>query len=71
MIIVIMYLSLGFGFALASWLQAVEVEINEGVTPSRFVFSRPFMFFFLLWWLVAIYCYRSCITKTIPKWRGK
>lgn len=30
------YVSVGFGFALASWLQAAEIEVNETGSHSTF-----------------------------------
>lgn len=63
---IVIYLSIGFGFALASWLQASEVRVKEGKKPSRFIFSKPFVFISLSWWLVAIYCYRAEVKRTIP-----
>jgi hypothetical protein len=61
-----LYLSAGFGFAFASYLQAAEISVNnkKGIPP---LFTGAYLFFVLAWWLVAIYCYRTEVSRTIQK----
>lgn len=61
-----LYLATGFGFAVASYLQAAEISVNnkKGI-PS--LFNRTYVFFILAWWLVAIYCYRTEVSRTVAK----
>lgn len=60
------YIFSGIGFSLASWLQAAELEVNEGRIPSKF-FSRALPWFVLGWPVFAVYCYRAEVSRTIEK----
>tara|TARA_R110000772_G_scaffold99800_1_gene199762 strand:- start:5953 stop:6201 length:249 start_codon:yes stop_codon:yes gene_type:complete len=60
------YFLIGFGFALASWLQAAKDDVKNKRKPSRFIFSKTFVFFVGGWWLVALYCYRAEVKRDIP-----
>lgn len=60
------YVSIGFGFALASWLQAAEIEVNETGVHSAF-FSKALLWFVFGWSVFAIYCYRAEVSRTIEK----
>ncbi|WPH64054.1 hypothetical protein vBVpP1_54 [Vibrio phage vB_VpP_1] len=57
------YLLIGAGFALASWLQAAEEEVKEGVYTG---ISWEAVFWFVVAWpFLAVYCYRTEVSKTI------
>lgn len=64
--VVIGYLLVGFGFSLSSWLQAAEREVSKGKDPSPF-FGWNLFYFTTLWPLLALYCYRAEVLKTIEK----
>ncbi|WRQ13091.1 hypothetical protein [Vibrio phage vB_VpM-pA2SJ1] len=57
------YLMIGLGFALASWLQAAEIEVNE--TGSYTLDWSTALWFTLAWPVIAAYCYRTEVSKTI------
>lgn len=61
-LILISHLSMGLGFAIASWLQAAELEVNEGKEVSSF-FTGPCILFIVFWWLFVIHCYRHDVKK--------
>ncbi len=64
--VLIGYLSAGFGFALASWLQGAEQQVDAGEAPDR-LFQGKITIFILMWPLIALYCYRTEVTRTINK----
>lgn len=64
MIYLIVYLAIGFGFALASWLQAQEKRVRNKQTITLNL--KMWLVFILLWWGVALYCYRAEVKRTIP-----
>lgn len=64
-IILIIYLSIGFGFALAAWLEAAEMEVNKKKDIPKFL-SKTLIIFVLMWPFIALYCWRAKVKKTIP-----
>jgi len=58
------YVFTGIGFAIASWLQAAEVEVNETGSYSTF-FSSVALWFIFGWPVFALYCYKRDVKKTI------
>ena len=59
------YLLIGVGFALSSWLEHAEQEVKKGKKPTSFI--KGSILFVVGWFIVAIYCYRSGVSRTIPK----
>lgn len=59
------YIFTGFGFALASWLQAAELASDAGLDWSEC--WRTQIFFIVIWPIIAVYCYRAEVKKSIPK----
>ncbi len=58
----IAYLSIGIGFAIAAWLQAAEMEVDK---TGKYTFKlKTFAFFTVAWWLVAIYCFQTEVSRT-------
>ena len=75
MMYLIVYLAVGFGFALASYLDLAEMEVNKGNGIPPF-FCKTCLLFWLTWPLIARYCWRAEVKKTIApvdfdKLRGK
>ena len=60
------YLSMGLGFSIASWLQAAEIEVNETGGHGSF-FSGQLPWFVFLWPIVALFCYKKDVKKTISE----
>jgi F0F1-type ATP synthase membrane subunit c/vacuolar-type H+-ATPase subunit K len=59
------YFSIGFGFSLAAWLQAAEISVNQcedipSFFPNNLVIAA-------LWPAIALYCYKTEVTKTVNK----
>lgn len=65
LIFITIYLSIGFGFALASWLQAAEIQVKEKKPYDRLLCINT-VYFTAFWWLIAIHCYRADIKRSIP-----
>lgn len=66
MIFVYVYLAIGFGFSVAAWLEAECKNVSEGAKPlDSFSFVTAILFV-LFWPIIAIYIFRSGVTKTIP-----
>jgi len=61
---IITYITLGLGFALSSWLEVQEKNV-KAKRPITVDF-KMWVIFTLGWWLIAIYCYRAEIKRTIP-----
>ena len=59
------YVFTGFGFSLAAWLQAAEKISDKGGDWSKC--WRQFWFFVLIWPIIALYCYRAEVKKSISK----
>ena len=59
------YVFAGLGFSLAAWLQAAEKISDEGKDWSDC--WKSFWFFVLIWPIIAVYCYRAEVKKSIPK----
>ena len=66
LIILGLYLAAGLGFSLASWLQSAEQEVEAGKKHSPF-FSKTFLLFMAIWPLIALYCYRAEVKKSISE----
>lgn len=66
MIYLYMYLCIGLGFSLASWLEAESIAAKEKIKPFQMFNVKKILIFSFAWWLVAIYYYRAYVTKTIP-----
>ena len=64
LLILTVYLAAGFGFALASWLQAAEKEVNETGKYTS-LFCSMFGAFIWVWPFIALYCYRAEVKRTI------
>ena len=60
------YLLVGLGFTLASWLQAAEKEVDAGKNQPAFL-SKTFVVFIFVWPVIALYCYRAEVKKSINK----
>lgn len=58
------YLSIGLGFALSSWLQAQEINVKNK-QPVTIGFWKCWIHFTLAWWVLAIYCYRVEVSRTV------
>lgn len=64
--VVALYLAAGVGFALASWLQAMEIAVNKK-TPMGIKDSlMMFLMFTLVWPVMAVICWRCDIKKSAP-----
>lgn len=64
LIVLAIYFTMGFGFAIASWLQACEIKVKEGKAPDSF-FGTTLLWFIFAWLIVAIYCYRTEVSRTV------
>ena len=60
------YFLMGLGFSLASWLQAAEKEVDTGKNEPPFL-SKTFVVFIFVWPVIALYCYRAEVKKSINK----
>ncbi|CAH9016415.1 conserved hypothetical protein [Vibrio phage 137E35-1] len=61
--VLVVYLIIGIGFAIASWLQAAELRVNQGGMPfekSDLVLTAYFAGF---WIIIALYCLRVDVLK--------
>jgi len=65
-LISLFYLTAGLGFNISAWLQAAEIA-SDSNEPIPSFFSRSTVIFIFIWWILAIYCYRAEVKKTIPK----
>ena len=64
---IVVYLSIGMGFALASWLQALENRLHKQFLRRDYEEEfKTFLLFTIGWWVIAIFCYKSEISKSIP-----
>ena len=63
-VFVLIYLSIGFGFALSAWLDAREKRVKKKL-PITLNISN-WVVFIMLWWVIAVYCYRAEVKRTIP-----
>lgn len=63
-IFISVYLSIGFGFALASWLTEQEKRTKNKL-PTQ-LNPVTWVVFILGWLLFAIYCYRAEVKRTVP-----
>jgi|GEM_PF-2327640 len=64
LLILYAYLFIGFGFALASWLEAASTNVkSKKNVPAFFKVGT----IFILWWpFIAVYCYRAYVKRTVP-----
>lgn len=68
LIILSIYISMGLGFSICSYLQYTEIRVRTNQPlESKFVTIKIAALFTLFWMFIAIYCYRSGISRTIPE----
>jgi hypothetical protein len=60
------YVLVGFGFQLAAWLQCAEISADKG-EPLPSFFCHTTLGFIAAWPIIAVYCYRAEVKKTISK----
>lgn len=65
MIYLFLYLAVGIGFSLSAWLEASTSAVEEKRERPKY-FSQTGILFTALWPLVAIYCYRVYVSRTMP-----
>lgn len=63
LLILAVYLLLGVGFAIASWLQAAELRVNKKGKPFEVGDLVLFVYFAGLWPILALYCLRVDVLK--------
>jgi hypothetical protein len=64
--VVACYVLVGVGFQLAAWLQAAEICADKGEPLPPFICASTFGFI-AAWPIIAVYCYRAEVKKTISK----
>lgn len=63
---IVCHLAIGFGFGLASWLQAAELQVNNNEKIDSLIGGK-LITFMIFWPILAIYCYRAEVKKSISK----